>query len=231
MVGPAAGYAAAQESAAAKSPADVRFEEVAQYVQALEVNLENVLRHAAQLVRRARELAAAENEFGLAFTMLAETEAGQLGGLLNAVGGAADKTSRRAAAAAEAEAVVFEEPLGAYVGLVRAVRAALQAREDRRQDHLQAINDVGSGRMAHAKVHGLPGREVEAAGAKHAVEMSIEAAKVKKRLYEETSARVIREVEQFKAKHANAIKRIVLDYINLQIDHQTKVLQIYQPFV
>jgi len=116
----------------AKSPADVRFEEIAQYVQALEVNMENVAKHTAVLVRKGQELASSLNEFGLAFTMLAETEAGQLGGLLNSVGATTDAISRLIAEEAEKESDNFEAPLLAYIGLVRAVRTALQAREEKK---------------------------------------------------------------------------------------------------
>ena len=87
----------------AKTPEDAAFDEVVQYVEALEPQVGNVHKHTQGLVRRSRDLANGLFEFGLAFTLLGQSEQGVLENALTEVGHTADKLSVLAAEQAEKE--------------------------------------------------------------------------------------------------------------------------------
>ena len=93
-----------RSSSVAKTPEDVQFDEVVQYVEALEPQVGNVHKHTQGLVRRSRDLANGLFEFGLAFTLLGQSEQGVLENALTEVGHTADKLSVLAAEQAEKEA-------------------------------------------------------------------------------------------------------------------------------
>ena len=75
-----------------------------QYVESLEPQVGNVHKHTQGLVRRSRDLANGLFEFGLAFTLLGQSEQGVLEYALTEVGHTADKLSVLAAEQAEKEA-------------------------------------------------------------------------------------------------------------------------------
>ena len=63
----------------ARSPADAQFDELQAYVVGLEEKLQQCLKTAQMLVRRQRELANTTFEYGLAMTLLGQSESGLLG--------------------------------------------------------------------------------------------------------------------------------------------------------
>merc|ERR1719399_799018 len=121
----AANRSAQQE---AKTPADLAFEEEVGYVNGLEQQVTNVAKHTSLLIRRQRETANGLFEFGLAFTLLGQSETGGLGTALTQMGHSADRLSCLSAEEAEKEALNFEEPLNDYIRIVGAAKAALNQR-------------------------------------------------------------------------------------------------------
>jgi sorting nexin-1/2 len=105
-----------------RTAADSQVEEEGQYITQLETQLQNVVKHTTILIKRNREIANALFEFGLAFTLLGQTEGDSLGAALQQVGNNADQMSVATAEQAENEAMQFEEPLQEYIRLVGAVK-------------------------------------------------------------------------------------------------------------
>ena len=77
------------------------------------------------LVRRQRELANTTFEYGLAMTLLGQSESGLLGASLTKVGHTADQLSVVAAEQADKEARAIEARLYDYAALVAAARGAI----------------------------------------------------------------------------------------------------------
>ena len=68
-----------------KNAADLKFEEILQYVTHLETQMSGVSKHTAALVKHNRAMANALFEFGQAFTWLGQSEGDSLGSALTQV--------------------------------------------------------------------------------------------------------------------------------------------------
>ena len=94
-----------------KNAADLKFEEILQYITHLETQMSSVSKHTTTLVKHNRVMANALFEFGQAFTWLGQSEGDALGAALTQMGNTADQLSVLATENAEAEAILLDEPL------------------------------------------------------------------------------------------------------------------------
>lgn len=202
-----------------RSPADEKIEEVVAYINNLEVQMGNVAKHTSGLMKRNRELANGLFEFGLAFTLLGQMEADPLSTALTKLGHTADQLSLMVTEQVSKETAHFEEPMYDYIRVLGAVKAALAARARHKHQLALACVDLDNKKTLAAKLAGQPGKEERAAMAEHAVEKAQGDVATARDAFEQVSARVIREMERFKREKANDMRRIVLDYTSMQIEH------------
>lgn len=210
-----------------KSPDDDIFDEIHRYIHGLDNQMRNVSHQATGLVRKGKEIANGLFEFGLAFNLLGQSEADALGDALAKMGETADRLSVLSAEQAEKEMAQFEEPLQDYIKMINAVKLALQRRHEKRLTYSTCLSEVDSKQSQLGKLRAQIGQE----GKAYAVEMSLhrarEAAQVAQEDFATVSQRVLREVDRFKREKSEDMRRTVLDYINLQVEYNKRMEQVW----
>lgn len=210
-----------------RSPDDDIFDEIHRYVHGLDNQMRNVSHQATGLVRKGKEIANGLFEFGLAFNLLGQSEADSLGDALKKMGETADRLSVLSAEQAEKEMAQFEEPLQDYIKMIHAVKLALHRRHEKRLTYSTCLSEVQSKQTQLVKLRGQLGAEAKA----YTVEMSLRRAQESCQAAQEdfaaTSQRVLREVDRFKREKAEDMRRTVLDYINLQVDYNKRMEQVW----
>mmetsp|Transcript_27864 Transcript_27864/g.41120 ORF Transcript_27864/g.41120 Transcript_27864/m.41120 type:complete len:487 (+) Transcript_27864:154-1614(+) len=214
-----------------RSPDDDLFEEIHRYVHGLDTQMRNVSHQTTGLVRKGKEIANGLFEFGLAFNLLGQSEADALGDALGKVGETADRLSVLSADHAAKETSQFEDPIQDYIKTIYAVKLALQRRHEKRLSYSTCVASVEAKQSALSRMRLMPGQEAKA----YALEMSLrrtqEATQVAQEDFAAVSQRVLREVDRFKREKAEAMRRTVLDYINLQVDYNKKMEEIWATLI
>lgn len=221
----------AESGSAIKSRADQRIEEIVTYINNLEVQMANVAKHTSGLMKRNRDLANGLFEFGLSFTLLAQTETDQLAGALTHLGHTADQLSLLVAQQAERESIAFEEPIHDYIRMLSAVKSALAARTRAKNELAAAQAALEAKKAACAKLVGQPGKEDKVAAAEAAVEAAQAAVDRTRDMFEEVSARVVTEMDHFKREKAGEMQALILDYAQMQIAYNQRLEQQWQQLV
>ena len=210
-----------------RSPDDDLFVEIDRYIDGLEKQMKNVQQQASGLVKKGKEIANGLFEFGLAFNVLGQSEADDLGHALSKMGTAADELSAVSMAHSEKEMAQFEEPLKDYLKTIYAVKLALQKRHDKRLTYTTALSEVNTKRTNLAKLRATPGAEAKAYGGEMSLKRGEAAADAARDEFATVSQRVLREVDRFKREKGDEMRRVVLDYITLQIDYNRKMEQVW----
>jgi hypothetical protein len=89
------------------------------------------------------------------------------------------------------------------------------------------LSDVESKQASLAKLRATPGQDSKAYGAEMSLRRAQEASEVARDDFAAVSQRVLREVDRFKREKAEDMKRTVLDYINLQVEYNRRVEEIW----
>lgn len=210
-----------------RSPDDDLFIEIERYIDGLDKQMKNVQLQASGLVKKGKEIANGLFEFGLAFNVLGQSEADDLGQALSKMGTAADQLSAVSMSHSEKEMAQFEEPLKDYLKTIHAVKLALQKRHDKRLTYTTSLTEVNTKRSNLAKLRATPGAEAKAYGAEMSLKRGEAAADAARDEFATVSQRVLREVDRFKREKGDDMRRVVLDYINLQIDYNKKMEQVW----
>jgi Vps5 C terminal like len=136
-----------------------------------------------------------------------------------------------AAEQAEREMSQFEEPLQDYIKTIHAVKLALQRRHEKRLTYSTCLADTESKQQQLHKLRSQIGSEAKA----YSVEMSLrrtqEAADVARDDFCACSQRLLREVDRFKREKAEDMRRTVLDYINLQVEYNKRMEEIWATLI
>lgn len=214
-----------------KSPDDDLFEEIQRYVNGLDNQMRNVSQQASGLVRKGKEIANGLFEFGLAFNLLGQSEADALGGALLIMGETADKLSVLAAEQAEREMTQFEEPLQDYIKTIHSVKLALQRRHEKRLTYSTCLADTESKQQQLYKLRSQLGSEAKAYSVEMGLRRAQEAADAARDDFCACSQRVLREVDRFKREKAEDMRRTVLDYINLQVEYNKRMEEIWSTLI
>mmetsp|Transcript_43627 Transcript_43627/g.118585 ORF Transcript_43627/g.118585 Transcript_43627/m.118585 type:complete len:442 (-) Transcript_43627:338-1663(-) len=211
-----------------KSDQDITFDEIATYVQNLEAQMQNVAKHTAAIVKRGRELAQGLFEFGLAFTLLGQHETEALVTALTQMGHTADQLSLIAAEQVEKEQLWFEEPIVDYIQMLGAVKEALAKRQESRKAYFGRVSDKEHKAASLEKLKAAPekpGKADKVTAAEGALAAAEEAEEVAKGHFEEVSARALEEMDRFKQTKADDMRKVVLDYVQLQIQYNKRMEQ------
>lgn len=210
-----------------RSPDDDLFLEIERYIDGLEKQMKNVQHHASGLVKKGKEIANGLFEFGLAFNILGQSEADALGRALTNMGSAADHLSSLSMLYAEKEMAQFEEPLKDYLRTIHAVKLALQKRHEMRLTYTTCLTELNTKRMNLSKFRATPGSEAKAYGAEMSLQRGEQAADIAQNEYATVSQRVLREVDRFKREKGDEIRRVILQYIDLQIAYNKEVEKVW----
>jgi sorting nexin-1/2 len=214
-----------------KSPDDDLFDEISRYVHGLDSQMKNVSHQASALVRKGKEIANGLFEFGLAFNLLGQSEADALGDALGRMGDTADRLSVLSADHAEREMAQFEEPLQDYLKMIHAVKLALQRRHEKRLTYSTCLAEVEAKQASLVKLQGQVGADAKAYAAEMSLRRAQLATEVARDDFATVSQRVLREVDRFKREKAEDMRRTVLDYINLQVEYNKRMEQIWTALV
>lgn len=205
-----------------KNAADLKFEEILQYITHLETQMSSVSKHTSILVKHNRAMANSLFEFGQAFTWLGQSEGDSLGAALTQMGNTADQLSVLATENSEAESILLDEPLEEYVRLLNSVKIAMKRRQEKKNVYVDAILDLEAKQAAYNKVLGVAGKEESANSKLVLVEKSQSLVDTSKIEYEEVSERLLEEFDRFKREKAEDMKLILLNYVNLQVQFNKK---------
>lgn len=214
-----------------RSPDDELFEEIQRYVHGLDTQMKNVSTQASGLVRKGKEMANGLFEFGLAFNLLGQSEADALGDALCKLGETADRLSVLSAEHSDQEAMNFEDPLVDMIKMIHSVKLALHKRHEKRLTYSTCLQEVEAKNNQLAKYRAQIGME----GKAYATEMSLrraqETAEIARNDFAAVSQRVLREVDRFKRETTEDMRRTVLEYIQLQVEYNKKMEQIWATLI
>ncbi len=214
-----------------RSPDDELFEEIQRYVHGLDTQMKNVATQASGLVRKGKEMANGLFEFGLAFNLLGQSEADALGDALCKLGETADRLSVLSAEHADQEAMNFEDPLVDTIKMIHSVKLALHKRHEKRLTYSTCLQDVESKQSQLAKLRAQIGMEAKAYATEMSLRRAQDAAEVAREDFASVSQRVLREVDRFKRESTEDMRRTVLEYIQLQVEYNKKMEQIWSNLV
>lgn len=217
--------------AGAKDAEDLAFEEIAAYMDGLEPQLVNVQKHVATLVAKRREMASGLFEFGMAFTLLGQSERDALGDALTRLGHTADTLSMYSNKHAGAEDTYFGDPVKEYLRLVGAVKAALAHRGETQARLRATQQELDNRRNQVTKLKGVAGRERALGTAERAVADQEKVVADAEERHIEVTDRVLSELERFKREKLADVKNMVLDYVQLQIDYNKKLEEAWNALV
>ena len=215
---------ASRSSLRERTPEDDRFDEAKRYVDGFEPHIGAVSKRASELVSRNREVANGLFEFGLAFGLLGQSEHGQLGTAMSQLGHCVDRLSVLAAEEADKESLLFVEPIKHYVRLVSCVKQALDARTQRQKAYEAALADVMAKRLNKSRLQAQPnvGQDRLQAAEQEVIRAEAKAEGAKEE-FDLVTRRVLVEVERWKREKLVDFKAIILEYVQLQIEHNQRV--------
>eukprot|EP00519_Triparma_laevis_P015372 CAMPEP_0182491636 /NCGR_PEP_ID=MMETSP1321-20130603/986_1 /TAXON_ID=91990 /ORGANISM="Bolidomonas sp., Strain RCC1657" /LENGTH=310 /DNA_ID=CAMNT_0024693923 /DNA_START=217 /DNA_END=1146 /DNA_ORIENTATION=- len=213
-----------------KTEDDEKFKEIQNYVETLENQMKTVVKHTQSLVKKGKETATGLFEFGLAFTLLGQSEASSLGSALTLVGHTADSLSVLSAEQAEMENEKFENPMIDYIRIIGSVKEALGERKKKLVSYSTSVQELSARKSTLEKAQS-GGQPEKVAQAEESVGRAEGRMKEEERIFNETNERCLREVERFKSEKAADMKKTVLDYINLQIEFNKRMEETWTKLV
>ena len=146
-----------------KSPADLKVDEISEYVTNLETNMDKASQAASLLVKRHIDLSIAQSEIGTAFTNLGGVETDSHGPVCTNFGTIVGIHSVTTNQFAEQMSVQFEEPLQDFCQLVRRVKQAMKRRENKRSDYVACVTDLEAKQASYQKYLSQPDKQDKAA--------------------------------------------------------------------
>mmetsp|Transcript_19608 Transcript_19608/g.33300 ORF Transcript_19608/g.33300 Transcript_19608/m.33300 type:complete len:512 (+) Transcript_19608:61-1596(+) len=205
-----------------KSAADIKIEEIMQYINLLEKQLANVTKFAENLVKRSRETSLAFFDFAQGFNALGASEGATVGPALTELGNTAEVLAANSHNFAEMEVVRLVEPLEEYSRMLYSIKGAMQQRLNKKNAYLSSMIDVEAKQNAYRKVLGVPGKEALVEVKEQAVANAQKAADNAKSDFEKVSERLLTEFELFKNQKAIDIKQIISSFVDLQVEFNKK---------
>lgn len=203
---------------------DIAVDEARKYIDGFEVQIQNVHKHAVGLVKRNKDMSKNLLEFGIAFTSLSQSESDNLRHALNSFGESGDKHAGFASKEADDTMKKFEEPINDYVRLCKAVRQALDVQVSCRNHYDQMLSDLRAKKAHYNKLQSSENsssKSIEQALA--SLNETNDKARQSQKEYESISRIVINEIERFKREKLEEFKKLVLGFVESQIEYNHKV--------
>lgn len=220
-----------------RSPDDAIFDEIANYISALEMGLKRIDTQTSSLIRRDKDVSTCMLEFGLGCDALChiddeingvisegdDTTSTGIGQTFRQMGKTADEISKLSYEYYEKELSCFREPLRDHLKMIHAVKVALQKRHNRRVTYSTCINAVESKKASVHKYKITPGKEGKSVDAAASLARAEATLVVAKQNYEECSQRALREVDRFRKENAACMYATMLEFAKVQKEHHDKM--------
>eukprot|EP00164_Ancoracysta_twista_P004810 GFYU01006530.1.p1 GENE.GFYU01006530.1~~GFYU01006530.1.p1 ORF type:complete len:434 (-),score=165.52 GFYU01006530.1:176-1477(-) len=210
---------------------DEQLDSMKAYATNLETQIVAAHKHSEKLIKRRRELATGLSEFGLSFTLLGNCESGKLQTALTKLGTVADRLCIMSQEQADNEVQNFEEPLKDYCRIVASFKEASKARANALLTLQTSKNDLESAQQKAAKLRGQPGKEEKLAQAEREIEQAEANVKTMEEKYKTVCNRTNTEMERFQVEKLADFKKMILDFVKLQIEHSEKVQSVWEGLV
>lgn len=221
-----------------RSPDDAVFDEITNYISALEMGLKRIDTQTTSMIKRDKDVSTCMLEFGLGCDALCHVDdeingvfidgdntssSTGLGQTFRKMGKTADEISKLSYEYYEKELSCFREPLHDHLKMIDAVKIALQKRTNRRITYSTCINAVDSKKASVHKYKITPGKEGKSLDAAASLSRAEATVIVAKQNYEECSQRVLREVDRFRRENATVMYATMLEFAKVQKDHHEKM--------
>lgn len=221
-----------------RSPDDAIFEEISNYISALEMGLKRIDAQTSSMIRKDKDVPTCMLEFGLGCDALCHID-DEINGVINEgdvttsstgigqtfrkMGQTADEISKLTYEYYEKELSCFREPLRDHLKMINAVKIALQKRRNRGVTYSTCINAVESKKASVHKYKITPGKEGKSLDAAASLSRAEATLIVAKQNYEECSQRVLREVDRFRRENASYMYATMLEFAKVQKEHHDKM--------
>mmetsp|Transcript_19316 Transcript_19316/g.30213 ORF Transcript_19316/g.30213 Transcript_19316/m.30213 type:complete len:573 (+) Transcript_19316:87-1805(+) len=221
-----------------RSPDDAIFDEISNYISALEMGLKRIDTQTSSLIRRDKDVSTCMLEFGLGCDALCHiddeingviseeddtTASTGIGQTFRQMGKTADEISKLSYEYYEKELSCFREPLRDHLKMIHAVKIALQKRHNRRVTFSTCINSVESKKASVHKYKITPGKEGKSLDAAASLARAEATLVVAKQNYEECSQRALREIDRFRKENAACMYATMLEFAKVQKEHHDKM--------
>jgi sorting nexin-1/2 len=210
-----------------ETAADIKINDIAVYVKGLQKQINAILKKSEALLTHDKELSNAYLEFSQSFTLLGQSEGDALGTVLFEFGKSSEDLSHVSADIAMNQQARFLEPLEEYSRLMESIKTALSQRQEVKSVYIDKVADLAAKQQAYKKLLGVPGKESQAVMKESSVSNAEEAVDKAKAEYESVSRTLLREFEVFKSHKAADIKMVITNFVNLQIEFNTKAERIW----
>lgn len=162
-------------------------------------------------------------EFGQSLSYLGQNEGNFLGSALTSMGTTIDSVSSATSSHVESEIIKFLEPIEEYLRYIVSIKAAVQARTDKKNAFISSLSDVDSKQNSYRKLIGVPGKEAQLKQKESLVQQAQSHSDECKKTYESVTDKLLYEYEQFKEQKAEDIKQTLLNFIKLQIEYNKNI--------
>lgn len=205
-----------------KSAADLKIDEIAEYVSNLEINMDKASQSSSLLVKRNIQLSQAQQEVSNAFSAFGLGEPDAHGTICAEFGKTTGQLSVTTNEFAERLSIQFEEPLLDFVRLIGSTKAALSRRADKRRDYVNAVTDTESKQASYQKYLAAPDKQDKAAVKLKEVEKAQEEQEKAKRILDEVTTVFLAEFDNFKNNKTAEIKNLLVKLCELDIDYHSR---------
>ena len=205
-----------------KSAADLKIDEITEYVTNLEVNMDKASQTSSLLVKRNIQLSQAQQDISNAFSAFGLGEHDAHGAICSEFGKTTGQLSVTTNEFAERMSIQFEEPLIDFSRLIGSTKAALQRRADKRKEYVNAVTDTESKQASYQKYLAAPDKQDKAAMKLKEVEKAQEDQENAKRVLDEVTTVFLSEFENFKINKTAEIKALLVKLCELDIDYHAR---------
>jgi len=206
---------------------DLIMAQVAADLKEWELQIKSVLTHSQKLVKKSKEVANGYFEMGLAFTSLGQSESDVLGRALTRVGQSSDKVSIITAEHSEKEFANYEAPLSHYLKVISSARDAVKCRNEAKESYYSKMAQVQQHQLGMEKNRNRPGREEKYYHHSNVFQKSQQESEIALNNCNAVNQRVLREMDRFKRETEVKMKKIIREYVALQVDYYSKMENIW----
>eukprot|EP00163_Fabomonas_tropica_P028552 TRINITY_DN583_c0_g1_i2.p1 TRINITY_DN583_c0_g1~~TRINITY_DN583_c0_g1_i2.p1 ORF type:complete len:557 (-),score=137.63 TRINITY_DN583_c0_g1_i2:48-1718(-) len=209
------------------------FESTKSYASDLETQLTALRKSVERLTKRRAEFAHAEQEFGQALTLMGccESSVANLGNSLTAMGRQVESLSKLDEKQADKEIAYFEDPVKEYIGLTQSLMEMLRNCDDARHALAEATHTLDSKRSKQEQYRMTAGKEDKAEALSQEIEQAQLAVGSAKRDYASIQANIEDEIRRFHQDKVHDFRKLLHNFLNLQINHHYKVLYGWQSLI
>jgi sorting nexin-1/2 len=211
--------------------ADVPCQQMGNYAAAVQAQVASVHKHARGYIERHKALGTALTGFGLTLTQLADCQRTINESLANGISSMGLCVGRLSATyheLAEREKLAFDEPMKEYVRILSSAKAAIACRDAAVKKYNEAQLTMLLKKERLEKHRAAGGKEEKAAVLSGELAVAEESTNLAKAEYEAIAARVDAEMARFQAEKLADLKRIVINFISLQIEYSVRVQQAWR---